>query len=155
RPRLRKRLTTLAQVGASLPAIALFPLIILVIVRKFGGGMEVASIFLLMTGMQWYVLFNCLGGASAIPADLSMVTRSFGLKDKLIWKRLVIPAIRPSLITGALTAWGGGWNALVVAEYLTYKDQVLSVKGIGALLNASVYETGDHRSITLCIGAMV
>lgn len=155
RPRIRQTLSTVAQIGASLPAIALFPLFIVMAVKHVGGGMEAASILLLLTGMQWYLLFNCLGGTASIPAELAESTKSLGIKGFLSWKTLVIPAIRPALVTGAITAWGGGWNALVVAEYVNYKDEVLKVKGIGALLNYSVYELGDGKAITLCVAAMV
>jgi NitT/TauT family transport system permease protein len=155
KPRIRRTLTTLAQVGASLPAIALFPLIILILVRRFGGGMEVASILLLLTGMQWYILFNGLSGTSIIPGDLTEAARALGLSRVQTWKRLVLPSIRPALITGMITAWGGGWNALVVSEYVSYKEQVLTVNGIGSLLNQAVYQLGDGRAIGLCLGAMV
>lgn len=155
RPRLRQTLTTIAQIGASLPATALFPLIVIVAARKIGGGMEVATILLLLNGMQWYILFNALGGAAIIPSDLSEATRGIGLSGRLTWKRLVFPAIRAPLITGMITAWGGGWNALVVSEYVAYKDKVLFVNGIGSLLNRAVYQLGDNRAITLCIAALV
>jgi NitT/TauT family transport system permease protein len=155
KPRLRQWLTTLAQVGASLPAIALFPLIILILVRRFGGGMESASIFLLLTGMQWYILFNGLSGTAIIPGDLAEAARALGLSRLQTWRRLVLPAIRPALITGMITAWGGGWNALVVSEYVTHKEEVLTVNGIGALLNRAVYQLGDGKAIGLCLGAMV
>ncbi len=151
RPRLRQALTTVAQVGASLPATALFPLIILIAIRRFGGGMEIASIVLLLTGMQWYILFNGLGGAAIIPYDLVEAARAM----VQIWRKLVLPALRPALITGAITAWGGGWNALVVSEYVSYKNQILKVKGLGALLNQAVLEMGDDRAIALCIASMV
>ncbi len=155
KPRLKLNLTTIAQIGASLPAIALFPLLIVLTIKKFGGGMEIASILLLLTGMQWYILFNGLGGTAIIPSDLSDVSKSLGLTQFLVWRKLVLPAIRPALVTGAITAWGGGWNALVVSEYVIFKDQTLKVRGIGALLNQSVYELGDTKAIALCIGAMV
>jgi NitT/TauT family transport system permease protein len=154
-PRLRQALTTIAQVGASLPAVALFPLFIILAVKRIGGGMELASILLLLTGMQWYILFNGLGGTAIIPGDLALVTRGFGLKRIQTWRRLVLPAMRPALITGLITAWGGGWNALVVSEYVIYKNEVHTVNGIGALLNRAVYQLGDNRAITLCIAAMV
>jgi len=155
RPRIRHGLTTLAQLGASLPATALFPLIILIGVRKLGGGMDFAALVLLTFGIQWYVLFNAIGGVSVIPADLIDATRSYGLSKPATFRKLVLPAIRPALITGAITAWGGGWNALVVSEYITVKNQVLKVKGLGALLSYSVYELGNGRAITLCILVMV
>lgn len=155
RPRLRKPLMTLAQLGASLPATALFPLIVLVGVRKMGGGMDLATLTLLTFGIQWYVLFNALGGVSTIPSDLIDATKSFGLSPFATFRKLVFPAIRPALITGAITAWGGGWNALVVSEYMNIKDQVMQVRGLGALLSRSVYEAGDGKAITLIVVVMV
>ena len=155
KPKIRLALTTIAQLGASLPATALFPLIILVGVRKFGGGMDFATLVLLTFGIQWYVLFNAMGGVATIPSDLIDATRSYGLSSFATFRKLVFPAIRPSLITGAITAWGGGWNALVVSEYISVKGNILKVKGLGALLSYSVYELGDGKAITLCILVMV
>jgi len=155
RPRIRMMLTTIAQLGASLPATALFPLIILIGVKKMGGGMNMATLVLLTFGIQWYVLFNAISGTAIIPSDLIDATRSFGLSPFDTFRKLVFPAIRPALITGAITAWGGGWNALVVSEYISVKDQVMKVKGLGALLSYSVYELGDGKSIAICILVMV
>jgi NitT/TauT family transport system permease protein len=155
RPRIRSVLTTFAQLGASLPATALFPLIILVGVRQLGEGMNFATLVLVTFGIQWYVLFNALGGVATIPSDLIDATRSYGLSPFRTFQKLVLPAIRPALITGAITAWGGGWNALVVAEYISVKGQIMKVKGLGALLSYSVYELGDGKAITLCILVMV
>ncbi|MBI5139573.1 ABC transporter permease subunit, partial [Candidatus Nomurabacteria bacterium] len=155
KPKLRQSLTTFSQLGASLPATALFPLFILIAVKHLGGGMELASIFLVLTGMIWYVVFNCVGGTATIPLDLVDATKALGLSRMQTWRKLVLPAIRPALITGAITAWGGGWNALVLSEYVTYKGVVLKVNGMGALLARSVYQLGDNRSITLCITGLV
>ncbi|NDG84310.1 MAG: ABC transporter permease subunit [Proteobacteria bacterium] len=155
RPKIRHHLTTLAQLGASIPATALFPLIVLVGVRKLGGGMELATLVLLTFGIQWYVLFNAIGGASSIPNDLIDATKSYGLNQWKTFWNLVFPAIRPALITGAITAWGGGWNALVVSEYITVKSEVYRVEGLGALLSYAVYDLGEGRAITLCILVMV
>ena len=155
KPKIRRILTTVAQLGASLPATALFPLIVLVAIRRLGGGMDLATMVLLTFGIQWYVLFNAIGGVAGIPSDLIDSARSFGLSPMATFQQLVFPAIRPALITGAITAWGGGWNALVVSEYISIKDHVLKVKGLGALLSYSVYELGDGKAITLCIVVMV
>jgi NitT/TauT family transport system permease protein len=105
--------------------------------------------------MLWYVLFNGLGGTANIPPDLGEAVRAMGLKNILTYKRLVLPAIRPALITGALTAWGGGWNALVVSEYVAFQNKTLTVNGIGALLNRAVFEKGDSKAMGLCLVAMV
>ncbi len=155
KPKARRLLTTLAQLGASLPATALFPLIILVGVRKYGGGMDFATLVLLTFGIQWYVLFNAIGGVATIPTDLIDATRAYGLSPMATFRKLVLPSIRPALVTGAITAWGGGWNALVVSEYISVKGQVMKVEGLGALLSYSVYELGDGKAITLVILVMV
>ena len=155
RPRLRQTLTTIAQIGASLPAVALFPLIVLVAVRRLGGGMELASIALVLTGMVWYPLFNCLGGVATIPADLIEAMKALGLSRVQLWKRLVLPAMGPALVTGAITAWGGGWNALVVSEYVKHQGQTYQVRGLGSLLDRAVYEMGNNQAITLCVAAMI
>jgi NitT/TauT family transport system permease protein len=105
--------------------------------------------------MLWYVLFNCLGGVATIPHDIAQAIKSMGLTRFQLWRRLVFPAMRPALVTGAITAWGGGWNTLVVAEYVVHKDQLMTVRGIGSLLNHSVYQLGDTPSILFCVTAMV
>ncbi len=155
KPKLRQAITTFSQIGASLPAAALFPLFILILVNRLGGGMELSSILLLITGMVWYLIFNCVGGAATIPIELLDATRALGLSKVQTWKKLVLPAIAPALVTGTITAWGGGWNALVLSEYVTYKGKVFTVEGIGALLSTSVYQLGDNQAITLCIAGLV
>ncbi|MHB9145961.1 MAG: ABC transporter permease subunit [Symbiobacteriia bacterium] len=139
---------------AAVPATALFPVIVFFLARR-PGGMNVASVLLLLTGMQWYLLFNALSGVRAIPRDLQEAARSFGLKGWKYWRRVVFPAMIPSIITGSITAIGGGWNALIVSEYVTYKGQVLKAFGVGYLLDQAVYETRNFQMIWLSLAAMV
>lgn len=155
RPKLRQWLTTCAQIGASLPAIALFPFLILIFVRSMGASMEFATLILLLNGMQWYVLFNALSGAQLVPPDLADAVKSFGSSRSHVAKRLVLPTIAPALTTGLITAWGGGWNALVVSEYVANRDEVLTVHGIGSLVARAVYESGDTHTIIICTFAMI
>jgi len=88
--------------------------------------------------MQWYIFFISYGGLKAIPNDLLEVVDSYGVKGGLRLKRLLIPAMLPSFMTGTITAFGGAWNALVIAEYINVKDKIYAVNGIGALLNMSL-----------------
>ncbi len=152
--RLSRRLLPAIEVVASIPATALFPLIVLVILG-LGGDMNLASILLVTTGMQWYLLFNLIAGVRAIPEDLVEISSSLGLAGFSRWRRLVLPAIYPSLVTGSLTAIGGGWNALVLSEYVVAEDRVYSVHGIGALLDFATYESGSLQLIVTSIAAMV
>jgi NitT/TauT family transport system permease protein len=149
-----RRLTPIAQIVGSIPATALFPLIV-VFVIQITGGMNLASILLILTGMQWYLLFNLLAGVSQIPADLKEATRAFGLSRLATWRKLTIPAMIPSLLTGSITAWGGGWNALILSEYFVYHGQTYQVFGLGALLDAATYQAGSGVMILLTLLSMV
>jgi NitT/TauT family transport system permease protein len=144
----------LAEIAASVPAMALFPIIVVVAVRHV-GDMNAASILLLLTGMQWYLLFNLVAGASSVPGDLKEAGRAFRLPRLLYWRTVLLPAMAPSLITGSITAWGGGWNALIVSEYFVYHERTYAVHGIGALLNRAIYQTGNGPMIVYSLTAMV
>ncbi|MGE5484978.1 MAG: ABC transporter permease subunit [Ignavibacteriales bacterium] len=152
--RAYERLMPVFQVAASVPATALFPFIILLIVRTT-GSMSVASVVLVLTGMQWYLLFNLVGAVRAIPADLLSVARAYGIRGRLYASTVLIPALIPSLVTGSITAWGGGWNALIVSEYVVYAGKTFEAFGIGALLDRATYSTGDFKTIWLSLVAMV
>ncbi len=153
-PRAFRIFTPLAEIGASIPAPALFPFFIFFAINIF-GGMNGAAILLILTGMQWYLFFNLIGGVRSIPGDLKEAARSFGLTKWQCWKRLYIPAIFPSLITGSITAWGGGWNALIVSEYIVYQQKTYSVTGIGAMLDRAIYESGDTKMILFTLLGMI
>jgi NitT/TauT family transport system permease protein len=144
----------IAEISASVPAMALFPLIVVVVVRYL-GDMNGASILLLLTGMQWYLLFNLVAGASSVPGELREAGRAFRLPRSLYWRTVLLPAMAPSLITGSITAWGGGWNALIVSEYFVYHGHTYAVHGIGAILNRAIYESGNGPLIVYSLAAMV
>ena len=151
---ISRRVMPILEVIASIPATAFFPLIVLTIVR-LGGNMNLASILLVTTGMQWYLLFNLIAGIRAIPEDLYQISNSLGLIGRTRWRRLILPAIFPSLITGSLTAIGGGWNALVLSEYVFAENHLYSVNGIGAMLARATYSSGNLQQIVVSISAMV
>jgi len=152
--RISRRVLPILEIVASVPATAFFPLIVLAILGN-GGNMNLASILLVTTGMQWYLLFNLIAGIRAIPEDLHQISNSLGLTGITRWKRLILPAIFPSLITGSLTAIGGGWNALVLSEYVSTQRGTYSVNGIGAILAHATYVTGNLQLIVVSAAAMV
>jgi NitT/TauT family transport system permease protein len=133
-PRLARIAQPLAQIAASVPATALFPVVLLVLIRA-GGGMGAASLLLMLLGTQWYILFNVIAGTMAIPTDLKEAAGvfRFGRWDR--WRRLILPAIFPYLVTGMLTAAGGAWNASIVAEYFHFRGRILSATGLGATIS--------------------
>ncbi len=141
KPRILRGLSSVAQVLASLPAISLTFLVIniFVIHLRLGHfwGVEIAGEILLMNGVQWYVLFNMLGGLSRIPGDLIEACDAMGLSRWKKFRNLLAPAILPSLLTGTVTAFGGGWNTLVFSEAIQYAGRQYSVMGIGWLLDVA------------------
>ena len=143
RPRLSAVAQPIAQIAASVPATALFPIILLVLIRA-GGGLGIGSIVLLLLGTQWYLLFNVIAGATAIPADLKEVCHAYQLSTAERWRRLFLPAIFPYLITGFVTASGGAWNASIVAEYVHFRGQTISTIGLGAIISQAT-DSGNFR----------
>jgi len=143
RPKLSAIAQPIAQVAASVPATALFPIILLLLVRV-GGGLGTGSILLLLLGTQWYVLFNVIAGATAIPEDLKEVCDTYGLGSMERWRKLLLPGIFPYLVTGLVTASGGAWNASIVAEYFHFRGQAMSTTGLGAIISEST-DAGNFR----------
>jgi NitT/TauT family transport system permease protein len=135
-PRLARIAQPLAQIAASVPATALFPVILLALIRV-GGGMGIGAIALMLLGTQWYILFNVIAGAMAIPSDLREVATLFHFTTLQRWKTVILPGIFPFLITGLVTASGGAWNASIVAEYFRLHNQTLQTVGLGAVISAA------------------
>jgi NitT/TauT family transport system permease protein len=149
-PRLARVAQPLAQIAASVPATALFPVILLVLIR-LGGGLGIGSIVLLLLGTQWYILFNVIAGAMAIPTDLKEACSVFGLKGWERWRKLILPGIFPYLLTGLVTASGGAWNASILAEYVHFKGQIFSTIGLGAVIS----QASDDRNFRLLIASTI
>jgi NitT/TauT family transport system permease protein len=149
-PRLARIAQPLVQIAASVPATALFPVILLALLR-FGGGMGVAAIVLMLLGTQWYILFNVIAGAIAIPSDLREVAQVFRFGSWNRWRLLILPAIFPYLVTGLITASGGAWNASIIAEYFHLKDRTLQTLGLGAQISAA----SDHGQFSILLLATI
>jgi NitT/TauT family transport system permease protein len=155
-PRLSRIVQPTAQVLASIPATAFFPVILIGLV-KIGGGLGIGSIALMLLGTQWYILFNVIAGAMSIPSDLREVTALYHFTRWQRWTKLILPGIFPYLITGMVTASGGAWNASVYAEYSHLKDSTLQTIGLGAEISSAT-DSGRFPIIllaTIMISLMV
>lgn len=132
-PRLATVLQPLVQVAASIPATALFPVLLLFIL-KLPGGLSLAAVFLMLLGTQWYMLFNIIAGASLIPQDLKYTAILMHMSNWERWRTLILPTLFPYIITGGIAAGGGAWNASIVAEYVHFGGQTVHTTGIGAVI---------------------
>jgi NitT/TauT family transport system permease protein len=151
-PRVARIAQPVVQWLAAFPANALFPFVALVLLRCH-WSLEWAAALLMLLGAQWYVLFNAIAGATAIPTDLRDMARDLGLRGWTRWRALILPAIFPAWVTGALTATGGAWNASIVAEVVEWGEHRLTATGLGAYIAAAT-TTGDWPRIVLGIAVM-
>ena len=150
-PKLARILQPVVQVVASVPATALFPVLLLGLIR-LGGGLGIGSIALMLLGTQWYILFNVIAGAMSIPSDLKEAASLYRFTRWQRWTTLILPGIFPYLITGLVTASGGAWNASIVAEYFHIKDQTLQTIGLGAQISAA---TDEGKFSTLLLATVL
>jgi NitT/TauT family transport system permease protein len=130
-PKWSRRAQPIVQVVASIPATAIFSVLLLALL-SLPGGLSTAAIILMLLGTQWYILFNVIAGAIAVPTDLREATTIYHVTSWRRWRTLILPAIFPYLVTGLITASGGAWNASIVAEYVQFGNQTYSTLGLGA-----------------------
>ncbi|WP_026076161.1 ABC transporter permease [Noviherbaspirillum massiliense] len=152
RPQYSQRVQAVAQFLAAFPVNLLFPLVVYALARlKLNPDIWLSP--LMVFGTQWYILFNVVAGASTIPSELRLAADNLGLKGWLKWKRVYLPAVFPSYVTGAITASGGSWNASIVAEYVTWGKTTLVAAGLGSYIR-EMTDAGDFHRIALGIGVM-
>lgn len=151
-PRWAERLQPVAQFLAAFPANVLFPFAVIGIVR-WNLNADVWLSPLMILGTQWYILFNVIAGASAIPNDLREAADMFGVKGLQWWHQVALPGIFPYYVTGALTASGGSWNAAIVAEAVSWGNRHLEAHGLGSYI-AKATVAGDHPRVALGIAVM-
>jgi NitT/TauT family transport system permease protein len=151
--RLANFLQPAVQTVASIPATALFPVMLLALLRV-PGGLNLAAVLLMLMGTQWYLLFNVIAGASAIPQDLRDTTSLLRLPALDRWRTLILPSLFPYIVTGSIAASGGAWNASIVAEHVQFGGRVHSVLGVGAEI-AQATANGDYAMLLAATLALV
>jgi len=152
RPRAANLIQPVAQFLAAFPANLLFPIVVSAIVAwRLSPNIWLSPLMIL--GTQWYILFNVIAGAAAIPAELRAVGTNLRVRGWLWWRRIAIPAVMPYYVTGAITASGGSWNASIVAEVASWGDEHLQAYGLGAYI-ARQTDAGDFHRIVLGIAVM-
>jgi NitT/TauT family transport system permease protein len=152
RPRAAQIVQPIAQFMAAFPANLLFPIAVYGIVAwKLNPDIYLSPLMIL--GTQWYILFNVIAGASAIPAEMRYVAANFRVTGWLWWRKVALPAVLPFYVTGAITASGGSWNAAIVAELASWGSTQVQARGLGSYI-AEATTAGDFHRIVLGIGTM-
>ncbi len=140
-PKLAQFLQPIVQIAASVPATALFPILLLGL-ANVGGGLDIGAVILMTLGSMWYILFNVIAGAQAIPSELFEAARVYKLSPLERWRTLILPGIFPYLVTGIITAVGGAWNASIAGEYIKFQGKVLTATGLGSTITQAS-DVGD------------
>ena len=140
-PKLAQFLQPIVQIAASVPATALFPILLLGL-ANIGGGLDIGAVILMTLGSMWYILFNVIAGAQAIPSELFEAARVYKLSPLERWRTLILPGIFPYLVTGIITAVGGAWNASIAGEYIKFQGRVLTATGLGSTITQAS-DVGD------------
>lgn len=152
RPRWAQKVQAVAQFLAAFPVNLMFPLVVYLLVHlRLTPNVWLSP--LMVFGTQWYILFNVVAGASVLPGELRLAAANLGLSGWLKWKRVYLPAVFPSFVTGAITASGGSWNASIVAEYVSWGQTSLVADGLGSYIK-QMTDAGDFHRIALGIGVM-
>ena len=152
RPRVAVIAQPIAQFLSAFPANLLFPFVVSAIVLfKLSPNIWLSPLMIL--GAQWYILFNVIVGASALPTDLRYAGENLRIRGWLWWKRVALPAVFPFYLTGAITASGGSWNAAIVSEVASWGHDRLEATGLGAYI-ANASDAGDFRRMVLGIAVM-
>jgi NitT/TauT family transport system permease protein len=152
RPGVAEKAQPIAQFLAAFPANVLFPIAVVGILR-FRLNPDIWLSALIVFGTQWYILFNVVAGAASFPNDLREVTQNFQIRGWGWWRNVILPAIFPYYVTGAMTASGGSWNASIVAEYVKWGDDTVQAHGIGAYIAQATAE-GNYPKIVLGVALM-
>ncbi|VVB98150.1 Binding-protein-dependent transport system inner membrane component [uncultured archaeon] len=148
------------DLGQSIPAVSIFPVMVVLVVETIGKaigieiGLEVASILLVLTGMQWYLLFNLIRAVQNIPDEILDLSNLFSLRTLERLRHIMVPAIMPAVFVGGLEAMGGGWNASIVSEYIiSPAGTPYAMPGVGFLLSKSS-AAGDMNGVILAVCAI-
>jgi NitT/TauT family transport system permease protein len=150
-PRLSRYAQPVVQVLASFPAILLFPFLTVIFI-DLGIPLDYGAILLMALGAQWYILFNVIAGASAIPNDMIEMMSVMRLSRRQRWQQVILPAVFPAYVTGGITAAGGAWNASIVAELVAWHKQTLNAYGLGNFISTA---SNDGKFALLIGGGIV
>jgi NitT/TauT family transport system permease protein len=146
RPRAAAVAQPIAQFLAAFPADLLYPVFVFGIVSwKLNADIWLSPLMIL--GTQWYILFNVIAGATAMPAELRDATQSLGVGGMLWWRKVALPGVLPYYVTGAITASGGAWNASVLAEIANWGNTQVEAHGLGAYITQATHDGNFHRVI--------
>jgi NitT/TauT family transport system permease protein len=106
-------LNPLVQVLRPIPPIAYIPLAIL----WFGLG-NPPALFLIAIGAFFPVLMNTIAGVRNVDAIYLLAARNLGARGFTLFRRVILPAAMPYVLSGARIGMGTAFIVVIVAEMI-------------------------------------
>ena len=112
-----------------IPPLAWVPIAII-----FWPTPELSITFVTFLGALFPIVLNTVGGAEAIDRRHVLAAQSMGASRSYIFRRVVFPALLPSLVTGAAVGMGITWEVVVAAELISGGGRESGDGGLGFLV---------------------
>jgi NitT/TauT family transport system permease protein len=85
----------------------------------FWPTQELSIGFVIFLGAIYTIMLNVIGGARSIDIRFFQAARSMGSSNWDIFRRIILPAVLPSIIVGMEVGIGITWNVVVAAEMIS------------------------------------
>jgi NitT/TauT family transport system permease protein len=112
-----------------IPPLAWVPIAII-----FWPTKELSITFVTFLGAVFPIVLNTVGGAEEIDRRHILAARSMGASRGYLFRRVLLPALLPSLVTGAAVAMGITWEVVVAAEMISGGGESVGGGGLGFLV---------------------
>ena len=153
--KLYDTVSPILEVISSIPAPILLPAIVLI--PLVGHVPEFVAALVIFLSVFWYIVFNVMAGVRTLPADIKELPHVYNVSRGTAWRNVYIPSSLTALVTGAITAVGGAWNALIIAEYFqtnpTQAPLTQVPSGIGRAISVAT-NAGDNVTLFLAVVSM-
>lgn len=128
-----------------IPPLAWVPLAIL-----FWPTENLSIEFVIFLGAFYPIVLNIVGGAEQIDRRYVLAARSMGASRWTLFRRVILPATLPSIVTGAVVGIGITWEVVVAAELISGGGQAEGGGGLGFLLWNS-YQGNEIPAVIVCM----
>lgn len=129
RPRFRQVVFPVFEALRPIPPLAWVPLAII-----FWPTSELSITFVTFLGALFPIVLNTVGGAEAIDRRHVLAARSMGAGRWFLFRGVLLPAVLPSLVTGAAVGMGITWEVVVAAELISGGGDSSGDGGLGFLV---------------------
>lgn len=115
-----------------LVTIRSIPVIALILLALIWFTPDSVPVFVAMLTMFPFICTNVIDGIKSVDSNLVEMARFYKIRRYRIIMEVYIPAIMPFIVSGASSAMGIGWRAIIIGEVLSQPKY-----GIGTLMQTA------------------